>query len=141
MSIEFEVQTGHGVKRQIEDKDFRNFAKRLAYAWAQSYANGNTFPPRFELEDLMASARIWGIVNAELGYDIFQWFQKAEFVGNVPSDVKEKYNERYVVNQAYIDSLPTNIAKKYSYEQYFIYREMCKVFGVDPNIDDDLQSF
>lgn len=141
MSIEFKSTDHHTIKRELEDKDFRSYAKRLAYAWVSTYISKGQFQPSFPIKDLIAAGRVWGIIGAELGYDLFTWLDESDFAGNVPKEIQDRYKDRYLTNDAYINALPENSPRRYSYEQYFIYLEMCKLFGVNPDIDDDLQSF
>lgn len=132
------------VRKTLEDKDFRHFAKQLAYAWSDYYTNVSKNPndPSLimkwaEVETILASARFWNIIGASFAYDVSAWLQAAEFVNNVPAPVREEYDQKYLVRDTYRDSLKYGTPKKYCYEQYFIYLEVCKALGADSSVEDE----
>ena len=88
------------VRKTLEDKDFRHFAKQLAYTWSDYYTSVKRYPDNSaalldwaEVETVLASARFWNIISAHLAYDISTWLKDAEFVDNVPTLVMEEYDQ------------------------------------------------
>ena len=142
--IEFPIKNPSNIHRTLEDKDLRYFAKQLAYAWADYYATSKSNPEKTTLlldwaqvDSIVASARFWNIISASLAYDISTWLKQGEFVGNVPTLIMNEYDQKYLTNEKYLDSLEDTSPMKYRYEQYFIYKELCEALGVDSNVNDE----
>ena len=141
--IEFSAKDTYNVRKTLEDADFRHFAKQLAYRWADYYAaskgaiSQDSIMSWMLVEEAIAAARFWNILNAEFAYDLSTWLKESKFVANVPSDAAKEYEGRFSVDPDYIQSLPESAPKRYSYEQYFVYREICKALGVDPDVTDE----
>ena len=140
--IEFSVKETYKFRKDLEDEDFRHFAHQLAYKWEDYHAasEGIFTPDKVKswmlLQEVIGSARFWNIINAEFAHDLLAWLQESEFVGRVPPDTAKEYEERFSADLRQIKSLPKSMPKRYSLEQYFIYKEVCKVFGADPNVSD-----
>lgn len=141
--IEFPIKNPSNIRKTLEDKDFRHFAKQLAYHWSRWYGSSQLtndksalFLDWAEVETALASARFWNIISASLAYDISTWLQASEFVDNVPTLVMEEYDQKYLVHDTYKDSVKYGVPPKYCYEQYFIYKELCAAFGVEPIRED-----
>lgn len=141
--IEFLVKKTYKFRRDLEDEDFRHFAHQLACKWADYYtaSDGILAPDNVKywllLQEAIGSARFWNIINAEFAHDLSSWLKESEFVGNVPSYAAKEYEARFSVDPNYIQSLPESAPKRYSYEQYFVYKEVCKALGVDPDVTDE----
>ena len=142
--IEFPITIPTSIRKTLEDRDFRRFAKQIACNWADYYAatkvksNSTTLLLNWtQVESILAAARFWNIISASLAYDISTWLTKAPFVGNVPKNIRNEYDQKYLTNDKYLEYLEATSPMKYRYEQYFIYKELCEVFDVDPDVNDE----
>lgn len=140
--IEFLVKKTYKFRRDLEDEDFRHFAQQLAYKWADYYAasDGILAPDNVKcwmlLQEAIGSARFWNIINAEFAHALSEWLKESEFVSHVPSDVAQEFEARYSVDPNQLRLLPKSLPKRYSLEQYFIYKEVCTAFGLAPYAQD-----
>ena len=140
--IEFLVKKTYKFHKYLDDEDFRHFAQQLAYKWADYYAasDGILVPDNVKcwmlLQEVIGSARFWNIINAEFAHDLSSWLKESEFVSHVPSSVAHEYQARFSVDPKQFRLMPKFLPKRYSLEQYFVYKEVCKAFGVAPYAQD-----
>ena len=141
--IEFLVKKTYKFRKDLEDEDFRHFAHQLACKWADYYtaSDGGIIAPDnmkywLLLQEAIGSARFWNIINAEFAHDLSAWLKESEFVSHVPSSVANEYQARFSVDPKQFRLMPKFLPKRYSLEQYFVYKEVCKAFGVAPYSQD-----
>ncbi len=140
--IEFSVKETYKFRKDLEDEDFRHLAHQLAYKWADYYAasEGIFTPDKVKswmlLQEVIGSARFWNIINAEFAHALSTWLKESEFVSHVPSSVAHEYQTRFSVDPKQFRLMPKFLPKRYSLEQFFVYKEICKAFGVAPYAQD-----